>query len=77
LARTRVLWQVLREGGCITAVGIAIGLLLALGAGQLLQGFLYGVNAVEPVVLVSQIIEHLTTPDDQPVHRMLLHRISH
>jgi len=27
--------------------------LLALGAGQLLQGFLYGVNAVEPVVLVA------------------------
>ena len=48
-----VLWQVLREGGRITAVGIGIGLLLALGAGQLLQGFLYGVNAVEPLVLVT------------------------
>jgi predicted permease len=48
-----VLWQVLREGGRITAVGIGIGLLLALGAGQVLQGFLYGVNAVEPVVLVT------------------------
>ena len=48
-----VLWQVLREGGRITAVGIGIGLLLALGAGQLLQGFLYGVDAVEPVVLVT------------------------
>ncbi len=48
-----VLWQVLREGSRITAVGIGIGVLLALGAGQLLQGFLYGVNAVEPVVLVT------------------------
>ncbi len=48
-----VLWQVLREGGRITAVGIGIGLLLALGAGQLLQGLLYGVDAVEPVVLVT------------------------
>ena len=48
-----VLWQVLREGGRITAVGIGIGVLLALGAGQLLQGFLYGVHAVEPVVLVT------------------------
>ena len=48
-----LLWQVLREGGRITAIGIGIGLLLALGAGQLLQGFLYGVDAVEPVVLVT------------------------
>ena len=48
-----VLWQVLREGGRVTAVGIAIGVLLALGAGQLLQGFLYGVHAVEPVVLIT------------------------
>ena len=48
-----LLWQVLREGGRITAIGIGIGLLLALGAGQFLQGFLYGVDAVEPVVLVT------------------------
>ena len=48
-----VLWQVLREGGGVTAVGIGIGVLLALGAGQLLQGLLYGLNAVEPVVLVT------------------------
>jgi predicted permease len=48
-----VLWQVLREGGRITVVGIGIGVLLAVAAGQLLQGFLYGVNAVEPVVLIT------------------------
>jgi len=48
-----VLWQVLREGGRITTIGVGIGLLLAVGAGQILQGFLYGVNAVEPVVLVT------------------------
>jgi putative ABC transport system permease protein len=48
-----VLWQVLREGGRITAVGIGIGLLLGLGAGQLLQGLLYGVDAFEPIVLVT------------------------
>ena len=48
-----LLWQVLLEGSRITVVGIGIGLLLALGAGQLLQGFLYGVDAVEPVVLLA------------------------
>jgi ABC-type antimicrobial peptide transport system permease subunit len=30
-----------------------LGVLLAIGAGQLLQGLLYGVNAVEPLVLVA------------------------
>jgi predicted permease len=48
-----LLWQVLREGSRITGIGIGLGLLLALGAGQFLQGILYGVNAVEPVVLVT------------------------
>jgi hypothetical protein len=48
-----LLWQVLREGGRITTIGIGIGLLLALAAGQFLQSILYGVNGVEPVVLVT------------------------
>lgn len=48
-----LLWQVLREGGRITAIGIGIGLLLALGAGQILQGILYGVNSIEPVALAT------------------------
>ena len=48
-----LLSQVLREGGRITTIGIGIGLLLALGAGQFLQSILYGVNSIEPVVLVT------------------------
>jgi ABC-type antimicrobial peptide transport system permease subunit len=48
-----LLWQVLCEGGRITAIGIGLGLLLALGAGRFLQGILYGVNSVEPLVLVA------------------------
>jgi hypothetical protein len=48
-----LLWQVLREGGRTTAIGIGLGLLLSLGAGQLFQGILHGVNAIEPVVLVA------------------------
>ena len=55
-----LLWQVLREGGRITTIGIIVGLLLALGAGQILQSILYGVNSVEPVVLVSAPLILLT-----------------
>jgi putative ABC transport system permease protein len=47
-----LLWQVMKEGGRITAIGLGIGLLLAVAAGRLLQGFLYGVDALAPVVLV-------------------------
>jgi len=47
-----LLWQVMKEGGRITAIGLGIGLLLAVAAGRLLQGFLYGVEALAPVVLV-------------------------
>ena len=48
-----LLWQVLREGGRITAVGIAIGLALAVVAGQFLQSILYGVNGFEPRVVAT------------------------
>jgi ABC-type antimicrobial peptide transport system permease subunit len=48
-----LLWQVLREGSRTTTIGIGIGLLLALGAGQFLQGMLYGVRSIEPLVLVG------------------------
>jgi putative ABC transport system permease protein len=48
-----LLWQVLREGSRVTGAGIVLGLVLAVGAGQLLQGILYGVNAVEPIVLLT------------------------
>ena len=51
--RRTLLWQVLREGGRTTAIGIGIGLVLALGAGRLLQSILYGVDAVEPAVLIT------------------------
>ena len=53
-ARPRtLLWQVLREGGRTTMIGIGIGVVLALGAGQALQGLLYGINRIEPLVLIA------------------------
>jgi predicted permease len=48
-----LLWQVLREGARITAIGVGIGLVLAVGAGRFLEGILYGVNSIEPVVLLT------------------------
>jgi predicted permease len=48
-----LLWQVLREGGRTTAIGLGIGVILSVGAGLIFQSFLYGVSAVEPVVLVT------------------------
>jgi hypothetical protein len=48
-----LLWQVLREDGGVTTIGIGIGLLLAVGAGQFLQSILHGVRAIEPVVLLT------------------------
>src|SRR5688572_23387400 len=55
-----LLWQVLREGGRVTAIGIGLGLLLAVGAGRFLQGILYGVNGIEPIVLTTAPLILLT-----------------
>jgi putative ABC transport system permease protein len=55
-----LLWQVLRENGRITFYGIIVGLLLAFAAGRVLQNMLYGVNAVEPVILATAPLILLT-----------------
>jgi predicted permease len=44
---------ILREGLAITAIGSAIGLLLALGLGRVLSGMLYQVSGVDPAVFVT------------------------
>ena len=44
--------MILGEGLRITAVAVGLGLLLALGIGQILSGFLYAVRGIEPVVLL-------------------------
>lgn len=43
--------MILVEGFHLTLTGVGIGLLLALGLGKLLSGFLYEVSAVDPLVL--------------------------
>jgi predicted permease len=51
--RGAVLRRFMRASVRLTAAGIAVGLLLALGAGQLLSSQLYGVNPRDPWVLLG------------------------
>ncbi len=43
--------MILGEGLKVTAVGVGVGLLLAIGLSKLLAGFLYDVRAIDPLVL--------------------------
>ena len=43
--RGNLLWLVMRQAGTMLLVGEVVGLGLALAAGQLVRGFLYGVQA--------------------------------
>jgi ABC-type antimicrobial peptide transport system permease subunit len=45
----QVLWMVLSDGLKLTAVGLGLGLLLALGVGRLLSSQLYEVSGADPV----------------------------
>jgi predicted permease len=46
-----VIWLVLREGVGLTAAGLGIGILIALGIGQLVGSMLYRVSPYDPQVL--------------------------
>src|SRR5260370_26600713 len=50
--QSSVLVMILREGMGLTAIGLALGLLIALGASRLLSRFLFGVGAVDPITLL-------------------------
>ncbi len=45
-----VVGMVLRQGMALTAVGTAIGLVLAAAAGRLLSAFLFGISPIDPIV---------------------------
>ncbi len=51
--RSRVLWMVLGQGGRLAAIGIAVGGVVAVGAGQLLQSLLYGVSSIDPIAYLA------------------------
>jgi len=44
---------VLREGAFVIAVGLGLGLLLAVASTRVLAGFLYGVGATDPVIFTG------------------------
>jgi putative ABC transport system permease protein len=46
--RSRVFTMILLEGMTLTAIGLALGLLIALGGARLIASFLFGVGAVDP-----------------------------
>ena len=48
-----VLGMVLREGGVLAGLGVALGIVGALGASRLLAGFLFGVTPNDPAVFVA------------------------
>lgn len=43
----------LREGLGITLVGVAVGIAIALAAGRLISGYLYGIKAYDPVTFIA------------------------
>jgi predicted permease len=44
------LWLVMRDGLRLTAAGVAVGMVLALGTGRLLSTMLYEVSATDPLI---------------------------
>jgi ABC-type antimicrobial peptide transport system permease subunit len=48
-----VQWMIIREGSFMLAIGVTIGLLLAMGTGKLLAGMLYQVGSLDPVAFSS------------------------
>jgi predicted permease len=54
--RGRLIWMVLRQGMALVAIGVAIGVVLATGASQVLSLFLYGLSAVHPPTLFATLL---------------------
>jgi ABC-type antimicrobial peptide transport system permease subunit len=44
---------VLRQGLLLTAIGVAVGVVAALGLGQVMQALLYGVEARDPLTILA------------------------
>jgi len=51
--REQVLWMILRESLIVCALGVLIGVPLAIGGAQVLRSMLYGVGPTDPVAFAS------------------------
>jgi predicted permease len=54
--RADVMQLVLREGMLLVAVGLAVGIPLALGSGRVLHSFLFGLNSTDPLSLIGVVL---------------------
>jgi ABC-type antimicrobial peptide transport system permease subunit len=51
--RAQVRGMVLRESGWLGVAGVAIGILVALGLGRLVESLLYGVKSADPLSVLG------------------------
>ena len=54
--RADVVAMVLRHGMLLTAIGAAVGMALAIAAGHVIAGLLFGVRPTDPVTLVGAVV---------------------
>jgi predicted permease len=54
--RCNLLWLVMRQAGAVLLAGLAVGTGLALAAGRLVRGFLYGVSAHDGWTLAAAVV---------------------
>jgi ABC-type antimicrobial peptide transport system permease subunit len=52
---TGVMRMVMRQGFVLVAAGLAVGLVLAAVAAQVLSGLLYGISAADPIAWLSAL----------------------
>jgi len=51
--KSDIQWMVLARGLRLSAVGVALGLMLSAAAARFLRSFLYGVNPLDPVAFTG------------------------
>jgi predicted permease len=54
--RGGVIWMVLRDVAVLCAIGLAIGIPVALAASRLVESFLYGMNPEDPLALAGAVV---------------------